>query len=126
MTLTDTLWSLLVIFFMVMYFMILFMVISDLFRDHPLSGWWKAVWIIFLFFVPFLTLLVYLIARGSGVAQRSQKAAEAMQAEQKAYIQQAAAGAVSPADQIATAKSLLDAGTISQEEFESLKAKALS
>ena len=126
MTLTDTLWSLLVIFFMVMYFMILFMVISDLFRDHTLSGWWKAVWIIFLFFVPFLTLLVYLIARGSGMAQRSQKAAEAMQAEQKAYIQQAATGAVSPADQIATAKSLLDAGTISQEEFESLKAKALS
>ena len=126
MTLTDTLWSLLVIFFMVMYFMVLFMVILDLFRDHSLSGWWKAVWIIFLFILPFITLIVYLIARGGGMAQRQQAAAKAMDDAQRAYIQQAATGAVSPADQIASAKALLDAGTISQGEFDALKSKALS
>ena len=126
MTLTDTLWSLLVIFFMIMYFMVLFMVIVDLFRDHTLSGWWKAVWIIFLFLVPFLTPLVYLIARGGSMQQRQQAAAQAMDDAQRAYIQQAATGAVSPSDQIASAKALLDAGTISQAEFDTLKAKALS
>lgn len=125
MQLVDFLWTLLVIFFMVMYFMALFMVITDLFRDHTLSGWWKAVWFIFLFAVPFLSLLIYLIARGGGMAQRQAAAVQAAQEAQKAYIQ-SAVGAVAPADQIASAKALLDAGTISQAEFDSLKAKALA
>lgn len=126
MTLVDTLWTLLVIFFMVMYFMVFFNVVIDLFRDHTIGGGQKALWVIVLIVLGPIGLLIYLIARGGGMAARQQKAVEAMQAEQKAYIQQAATGAVSPADQIATAKSLLDAGTISQSEFDSLKAKALA
>lgn len=125
MQLVDFLWTLLVVFFMVMYFMALFMVITDLFRDHKLSGWFKALWFIFLFVVPFLSLLIYLIARGGGMAQRQAAAVQEAQEAQKAYIQ-SAVGAVAPADQIASAKALLDAGTISQAEFEALKAKALA
>ncbi len=125
MTLTDTLWSLLVIFFMIMYFMVLFSVITDLFRDHKLSGWWKAVWIFFLLVLPFATLLVYVIARGRGMATRQIEAAKAVDEANRSYVQ-SLAGTASPADQIASAKSLLDSGAISQEEFESLKAKALA
>lgn len=123
MTLTDTLWSLLVIFFMVMYFMVLFMVITDLFRDHELSGWWKAIWIIFLFVLPVLTMLVYLIARGGGMAERQAAMVKRVDEENRAYVQSVASP--SPAQQIADAKALLDSGAINQDEFNALKAKAL-
>src|SRR6478609_3807848 len=103
--------------------MVLFTIIGDLFRDHQLSGWWKAVWVFFLIFVPFLTALIYLIARGNGMAQRSLAAAQTMKTEQDAYIKSVAGK--SPADQIADAKALLDAGTITEAEFASLKSKAL-
>jgi ABC-type Fe3+ transport system permease subunit len=106
--------------------MALFAIIGDLFRDHKLSGWWKAVWIIFLIFVPFLTALIYLIARGNGMAERSQKEAKQYQAATDAYIRQTAGSAASPSDEIAKAKALLDAGTISQAEYDQLKSKALS
>lgn len=125
MELVDTLWTLLVIFFMVMYFMVFFMVIIDMFSDHTLGGGAKALWVIgFIFFGPF-AVLIYLIARGKSMSER--RAAQYKQAEQaqKAYIQQAV-GSVSPADQIASAKSLLDAGTINQQEFDALKTKALA
>ncbi|KAA1423086.1 SHOCT domain-containing protein [Mumia zhuanghuii] len=105
--------------------MILFQIIGDLFRDHDLSGWWKAVWIIFLIIAPFLTALIYVIARGSGMAQRQAAAIRAARAETDQYIQQTA-GQTSPAHQIETAKALLDSGTITQAEFDQLKAKALS
>ena len=120
----DLIWWFLAVFIFFAYIMALFSVISDLFRDHKLNGWWKALWIIFLIFVPFLTLLVYLIARGPGMAARSQK--EVAQAQQAAdsYIKQVAG--TSPSDEIAKAKSLLDAGTITQAEYDSIKAKALS
>ncbi|MBN9153107.1 MAG: SHOCT domain-containing protein [Microbacterium sp.] len=120
----DLIWWFLAVFIFFAYIMALFSVISDLFRDHKLNGWWKAVWIIFLIFVPFLTLLVYLIARGPGMAERNQK--EVAQAQQAAdsYIKQVAG--TSPSDEIAKAKALLDAGTITQAEYDSIKAKALS
>lgn len=123
----DIIWWFLWAFFFVAYLFALFAVIGDLFRDHTLNGWLKAVWIIFLIFVPFLTLLVYLIARGKGMAQRSAKEAQQIQRAQDAYIKSVAGGASgpSPADEIAKAKSLLDAGTISQAEYDALKAKAL-
>lgn len=125
MTLVDTLWTLFVIFFMVMYFMVFFMVIIDMFSDHTLGGGAKALWVIaFILFGPF-AVLVYLIARGKSMAERRQAQMTQAEQAQKAYIQQAV-GSVSPADQIASAKSLLDAGTITQPEFDSLKAKALA
>jgi len=121
----DIIWWFLWIFFFMAYLFALFAVIADLFRDHKLNGWWKAVWIIFLIFVPFLTLLVYLIARGNGMAQRSAKEASQLQSAQDAYIKSVAGGAASPADEIAKVKSLLDAGTITQAEYDALKTKAL-
>ncbi|GAA1798733.1 SHOCT domain-containing protein [Agromyces neolithicus] len=121
----DLIWWFLWAFVFIAYLFALFAIIGDLFRDHKLNGWWKAVWILFLIFVPFLTALVYLIARGNGMAERSQKEAKQYQAATDEYIRQTA-GASSPSDEIAKAKALLDSGTISQAEYDQLKAKALS
>jgi predicted PurR-regulated permease PerM len=118
------LWSLLVIFFMIMYFMILFSVVIDLFRNHQMGGFAKALWIIFLIFIPLISLLVYVIVYGKSMAQRQQAAVVEAQQEQDAYIKQVAG--TSPAEQIAQAQQLLNSGAISQEEFDKLKAKALS
>jgi len=114
------------VFVFVAYLMVVFSIIGDLFRDEKLNGWLKAVWILFLIFVPFLTALVYLIARGKGMQERSFAQAKALQAAQQDYIRQTAGSSASPADEVAKAKALLDAGTITQAEFDSLKAKALS
>ena len=122
----DVIWWFLWAFVFIAYLMALFAIIGDLFRDHTLNGWWKAVWVIFLIFVPFLTALVYLIARGRGMAERSQKEAKQYQAATDAYIRQTVSSGVSPSDEIAKAKALLDAGTISQAEYDQLKAKALA
>ena len=121
MHLADILWTLLVLFFMIMYFM----VVLDIFSDHTLKGWAKALWVIAILIAGPITLLVYLIVRGRSMTERRQAQVKAAEASQKAYIQQAA-GTATPADQIATAKSLLDAGTINQSEFDALKAKALA
>ncbi|UJP10722.1 SHOCT domain-containing protein [Microbacterium sp. KUDC0406] len=120
----DFLWLIVWSFFFIAYLMVLFSIIGDIFRDTKLNGWLKALWIIFLVFVPFLTALVYLIARGQGMAERS--AAQAQQAKDAtdAYIREAAGK--SPSDEIADAAKLLAAGTITTEEYEKLKAKALS
>jgi len=118
------LWSMLWIFEFVAYLFAIFSIIGDLFRDHKLAGWAKAIWIVFLLFVPFLTALVYLIARGRGMAERN--AAAAAQARQATddYIRQAA-GSTSAADEIQKAKALLDAGAINASEYEAPKSKAL-
>ncbi|MBN9140283.1 MAG: SHOCT domain-containing protein [Micrococcales bacterium] len=121
----DFLWALFWAFAFVAYLFAIFAIIGDLFRDHKLNGWWKALWIIFLIFLPFLTALVYLIARGNGMAERSQKAARAQQQVAEGYIREVA-GTATPTDEIAKAKALLDAGAITQAEFDALKAKALS
>ena len=124
-SLGDILWWTLWFFAFFAYLWAVIAIITDLFRDHKLNGWWKAVWIIFLIFVPFLTALVYLIARGSGMAERAQKEARQVQAATDDYIR-ATAGAASPSDEIAKAKALLDAGTLSPAEYDQLKARALS
>ena len=121
----DFLWHFLIIFAWIAYLLVLFQILVDLFwRDHKTSGWVKAVWVVFLILVPWLTALVYLIARGKGMTERAQAAALEAKKETDDYIRQAAGR--SPAEEIAHAKELLDAGTISQPEFDSLKAKALS
>jgi hypothetical protein len=118
----DFFWYLLWIFYFTAYIFMVFLIISDLFRDHKLNGWWKAVWIIFLIFAPFLTALVYVIARGKGMAERNAASRGGVVAETDDYRPSASS---SPAQDIAQAKALLDAGTISQGEFDALKSKAL-
>ena len=124
-SLGDFLWSLLIIFFMVIYFMILFQVIFDLFGRHDTSGWAKAAWVIFIILAPFLGLLVYLIVNGHGMAERRMKGAVEQQQQFDSYVKSVASQG-DPAEQIAKAKQLLDAGTISQAEFDQLKSKALA
>jgi Phospholipase_D-nuclease N-terminal len=106
------------------YLFALFAIIGDLFRDHKLNGFAKAIWIIFLIFVPFLTALIYLIARGKGMAERGAAQAKELQAAQDQYIKSVAGS--SPSEEIAKAKSLLDAGAINQAEFDHIKSRALS
>ena len=121
----DFFWLLIWTFVFVMYLMILFQIIGDLFRDKDLSGWLKALWVIALIVFPFLTALIYLIARGRGMAERQAGEVRKAQEATDDYIQQVA-GRSNPAQQIATAKNLLDQGTITQNEFDQLKAAALA
>jgi type VI protein secretion system component VasK len=125
MSFSDFFWLLIWSFFLVCYLMVLFQIIGDLFRDKDLSGWWKALWIIFLIVFPFLAALIYLIARGRGMAERQAGAVQNAQAATDQYIQSVASRG-NPAEQIASAKTLLDNGTISQDEFDKLKQKALA
>lgn len=112
-------------FVFISYLMVVFTIIGDIFRDSSLNGWLKAVWVIFLVFLPFLTSLVYLIARGQGMAERRGEQLEQMRAAQTAYIRETA-GSSSPADDIVKARGLLDSGVITPAEFEVLKGKALA
>ena len=121
----DWFWLLIWTFVFVSYLMVLFQIIIDLFRDKDLSGWWKALWIIFLIVFPFLAALVYLIARGKGMAERRAGEMQQAQAATDQYIQSVATRG-NPADQIASAKALLDSDAINQEEFDKLKQKALA
>jgi len=118
-------WLLIWWFLFFAYLVILFQIIGDLFRDHELSGWWKALWIIGLIVMPFLIALIYVIARGRGMAERQVKAVQQAKSDTDSYIREVAAGK-SPAEHIAEAKALLDAGTIDETEYAQLKAKALA
>jgi hypothetical protein len=122
----DFLWSLLVIFFMVMYFMILFQVIVDIFRSD-MGGGGKTFWLLFILFIPLIGMIVYLISHGDDMAKRGMRDAAQANAAFDARVREAAAsgGPSGAADEIAQAKQLLDAGTITQAEFEQIKAKAL-
>lgn len=106
--------------------MVWFRCLFDLFGDRSLGGWAKAGWSILLIFVPWVGALIYLIARGRSMTERQMTAAADRQAEQEKYIQQVAGTSQSPADQIASAKALLESGSITEAEFEALKAKALA
>ena len=111
-------------FLFVAYLIILFHIVVDLFRDPKLGGGYKALWLIGLIFIPLLTALIYVLARGDGMADRQMAAVQRAKSDTDAYIRQVAGK--SPAEQIAEAKALLDAGTISPDEFDRLKAKALA
>ncbi len=119
----NTIWWAFSLLVMISYLMVLFSIIGDVFRDHSLSGGAKALWIFCLVFFTFITAIIYILVRGKGMTERS--IAQANQNKQAAdnYIRSVAA---SPADEIASAKALLDAGTINADEFASLKAKALA
>jgi hypothetical protein len=120
----DIVWLMVSTFFFIAYLFILFQVVVDLFRDTELGGGYKVLWMIGLVFVPVLTAAVYIIARGEGMSHRQRATLEKTKSETDAYIRGVAGK--SPADQISDAKALLDAGTITQDEFARLKAKALA
>lgn len=112
------------IFLFVIWIWILFTIIGDLFRDHEMSGWAKALWILFLVFIPFLTMLVYLIARGSGMRDRAIKAQAEAKHHMDSYIQQQAHS--TPADELHKLHDLKEKGALSAEEFDRAKAKLLA
>jgi hypothetical protein len=118
--------DLLMFFVFVIWIWLLIVVFSDLFRSHDLSGWAKAAWVIGIVILPYLGVLVYLIARGHKMAEHAQQAAAAQDAAAKAYIQQAAGTAPSAADEIQRLADLKAQGVISDQEFEIGKAKALA
>ncbi|BAN47126.1 SHOCT domain-containing protein [Metapseudomonas resinovorans] len=120
----DLIQLLLSTFVLLVYLLIMFQIIGDLFRDSELGGGFKVLWIIGLVFLPFLTALIYIIVRGRGMAERQRASLQRAKSDADAYIREVAGK--SPAEQIADAKSLLDAGTINQDEFARLKAKALA
>jgi hypothetical protein len=122
----DFFWFTVSFFLLMAYLVVLFQVLGDLFRDRETSGFVKAVWVFFLIVLPVLTSLVYLIARGRGMTERSIASARASQADTEAYIRTVAGGSGSPSEEIARAKELLNGGVIDQREFEGLKAKALA
>lgn len=121
----DLIWWFLAIFVFVAYLFVLFAIIGDLFRDSDLNGWAKAAWVVALLFFPFITALVYLIARGRGMNDRSRAQLHQAREAQADYVRSVAGQAATPVDEIAKAKGLLDAGAISQAEFDGIKAKAL-
>ncbi len=133
MSFWDIVWFMIIFFAFATYLMVLFSIITDLFRDRELSGGMKAVWLVFLFVFTLITAVVYLITRGKGMTERSLAAANDAKQAQDDYIRSVAAGGAAaggatsaPAEQIAKAKELLDSGTISQEEFATLKQKAMA
>jgi hypothetical protein len=120
----DTVVLMVSTFFFIAYLIVLFQIVVDLFRDSEMGGGSKAIWLIGLIFLPVLTALIYILVRGGGMASRQQAALRGAKADTDAYIRQVAG--MSPAEQIADAKKLLDAGTINADEFARLKAKALA
>jgi len=124
-TLGDALLTVLEIFVFVIYFWILITIFGDLFRDHQLSGWAKAGWVLVLFLVPFLGMLIYLIARGEGMRERAVKEQADMRRHMDAYIRETAGGS-SSVDELHKLSELKDKGAISDAEFEQAKAKLLA
>ena len=125
MSFWDIVWFIFITWAFVAYLMVMFSIIGDIFRDSDMSGWAKAAWCLFLVFVPFLTALIYIVTRGRSMAERSAEAAAVHRRQQDAHIREVA-GHPTPTDQITQARALLDAGTISQQEFDTLKTKALA
>jgi hypothetical protein len=121
----DFLWLLFWTYILVAYLMLLFHIFADVFRDRDMGGFAKALWVIFLIVAPFLSVLIYLIVRGREMAERQAQAARQAQAETEQYIQ-SVASTPNSAEQIASAKALLDDGTITPAEYERLKVKALA
>ena len=119
----NILWTMIIFFAWVIWIWIAITVLVDVFRRHDIGGWHKALWVVFVIVVPFIGVLIYLIANHEGMAQRNVKQAKAQQKQFDDYVRETAGGS---AAEIAKAKELLDSGTITQEEFDAIKAKALA
>ena len=124
-TFFDALWSMVVFFLWVLWFIVLFHVIGDIFRRRDASGAKKTIWLIFVLFLPFLGVFAYLIANGDDMAERNLQQARSQQAQMDDYVR-TVAGSGGPAAEIDRAKQLLDSGAITQAEFDAIKAKALA
>ena len=118
-------WTILMIFLWVIWFWILITIIIDIFRSHDLSGWAKALWFLFILFLPLIGVLVYLIARGGKMHERQVRQAQLQDEQVRSYVQEAA-GSQSSADQLAKLADLRDRGVITAEEFDREKAKILA
>jgi hypothetical protein len=126
MSFWDIVWFIFITWAFVAYLMVMFSILGDIFRDREMSGGAKALWCLALVFVPFITALVYIGTRGGDMAERSVRATGVQQKQQDDHIREVAGQASpSPTDQIAQARALLDAGVISQTEYDTLKTKAL-
>jgi hypothetical protein len=121
----SVLWDILIVFCWFLYIWLAIVSFTDLFRRRDISGWAKAAWIFLIVIIPWFGVLIYLIANHDGMAERNEKQSQAVHAQFDQAVRQAAATG-GPASEIDTAKKLLDAGTISQEEFDAIKAKALA
>jgi hypothetical protein len=124
--LLEVFWTILIFMGFFIWIWLLFVVFGDVFRRTDIGGWGKAGWIIFVIILPYLGVFVYLIAEHKGMTERQVKDAKAAQSQMDAYVREVAGGGADPTQQIAKAKELLDSGTISQQEFDSLKSKALA
>ena len=124
----DILWTMIIFFCWVIWIWMVIVILTDVFRRHDTSGWAKAAWVVFLIVLPFLGVLIYLIANHDGMAERNVKQVQAQQAQFDDYVRSVATdkGEGGAASEIAKAKSLLDSGAINQQEFDALKAKALA
>jgi hypothetical protein len=121
----DVLWTIVIFFVWVAWLMILFRLLGDVFRRHDISGWGKAAWLVFLIVLPFLGVLIYLIANGEAMRKRDVEHARAARSEFDDYVKSVSASG-GPAAEIDKAKQLLDSGAITQAEFDAIKAKALA
>jgi hypothetical protein len=119
-------WSMLWFFLFFIWIWILITVFADIFRSQDLSGWGKAIWVIFVIFLPYLGVFVYLIARGHKMSEHAMQAAQAQDAAAKQYIRDAAGTSGSPADELARLADLKEKGVIDDAEFQRLKAKVVS
>ena len=124
----DVLWTMIIFFCWVVWIWLMIVILSDLFR-RDVSGWLKAGWVVLLIILPFLGTLIYLIVHGSGMAERRARDVQASQEQFNSYVRSVAqdsGGGGGAAGEIESAKRLLDSGTITQEEFDSIKKKALA
>jgi hypothetical protein len=119
----DIFWTMIIFFLWVIWIWFLIAILSDVFRRHDIGGGKKAVWCLFIIFLPIVGALVYVIANGQGMAERNVKDAKQARQQTDDYIRSVAGG---PADEIEKAKQLLDSGAISADEYAALKAKALA
>ena len=125
----DVLWTMIIFFLWVAWIWILITIFADIFRRHDIGGWHKAIWIVFLIILPFLGVLIYLIAQGKGMAERKAEDSRAAKADFDDYVRSVAPGGgagAGAATEIAKAKELLDSGAIDQAEYEQLKRQALA
>jgi len=122
----GVLWSMIIFFAWVAWIWILIMILTDVFRRHDIGGWTKALWTIFLVVIPFLGVLVYLIAQHDGMTERQQKQQQAAQSQFDDYVRNAAGTGGGAASEIEKAQQLLQSGAINQAEFETLKSQALA
>jgi Short C-terminal domain/Phospholipase_D-nuclease N-terminal len=123
--LLNLVWTFLIFFGLIIYFWLLITVFADLFRRHDVSGWGKAGWTVFVFVLPLVGALVYLISQGRSMSDRGARDADRMKAESDDYIRSVATPGYHGVDEIARGKELLDRGAISQDEFDQLKRRVL-